>query len=147
MHPALLFLDEPTSGLDSVAALGLVSSLKELVHNWNCTVVCTIHQPQSKIFNMFENLLLLKSGRILYQGSTTGALTFYECAGYPCPPLTNPADHLLDVIQPALGVDDASKQDVTLKLLKQYTEPKVDLSYGSDKPCNMHRQYAAWFVL
>ncbi len=38
LHPALLFLDEPTSGLDSVAALGLVATLKELVYNWNCTV-------------------------------------------------------------------------------------------------------------
>lgn len=164
LHPALLFLDEPTSGLDSVAALGLVTTLKELVYNWNCTVcirnaaactvlwqpftaqscpqvVCTIHQPQSKIFNMFENLLLLKAGRIIYQGSTAGALTFYERAGYPCPPLTNPADHLLDVIQPALGVDDAVKQDVTQKLLGQYREPEVDLSYGSDMPLSMDRQY------
>ncbi len=90
---------------------------------------------------MFESLLLLKSGRIIYQGSTSGALTFYEHAGYPCPPLTNPADHLLDVIQPALGVDDAVKQDVTEKLLGQYREPEVDLSYGSDMPLSMDRQY------
>jgi ATP-binding cassette, subfamily G (WHITE), member 2 len=32
--------------------------------------VCTIHQPQSKIFHLFDNLILLKAGDIAYQGPT-----------------------------------------------------------------------------
>ncbi len=32
------------------------------------TIVCSIHQPQSKIFNLFDSLILLKSGNTIYQG-------------------------------------------------------------------------------
>ena len=66
-RPALLFLDEPTSGLDSVTALSLVRSLKRLSDGGHCTIVCTIHQPQAKIFHQFDRLLLLKAGVIIYQ--------------------------------------------------------------------------------
>ncbi|KAI9091503.1 P-loop containing nucleoside triphosphate hydrolase protein [Phlyctochytrium arcticum] len=68
-QPRLLFLDEPTSGLDSVTALLLCETLKKLAASGLCTVVCTIHQPQSRIFQLFDDLLLLKSGKIVYYGS------------------------------------------------------------------------------
>jgi ATP-binding cassette subfamily G (WHITE) protein 2 len=60
-RPRLLFLDEPTSGLDSVTALSLCTLLRDLAHSGQCTVVTTIHQPQTKIFQMFDDLILLKS--------------------------------------------------------------------------------------
>lgn len=42
------------------------------------TVVCTIHQPSSETFAMFDRLVLLAEGRIAYQGSSSGALSFFE---------------------------------------------------------------------
>ena len=99
-HPRLLFLDEPTSGLDSVTALSLTKTLKELAASGECTVVCTIHQPQTKIFNLFDDLMLLKAGLVVYYGPADKTVDFFAEAGYPCPPLTNPADHILDVITP-----------------------------------------------
>jgi ATP-binding cassette subfamily G (WHITE) protein 2 len=66
--PKLLFLDEPTSGLDSTTALSLMHTMKSLCESGQCTVVCTIHQPQTKIFNLMDNLLLMKKGEIVYQG-------------------------------------------------------------------------------
>lgn len=56
--PKLLFLDEPTSGLDSVTALSLCTKLKALAVD--CTIINTIHQPQAKIFRLFDKLVLLK---------------------------------------------------------------------------------------
>jgi ATP-binding cassette subfamily G (WHITE) protein 2 len=71
-RPQLLFLDEPTTGLDSVTALDLLHTLHALAHGRShekaVTIVCSIHQPQSKIFNLFDSLILLKSGNIIYQG-------------------------------------------------------------------------------
>ena len=71
-RPQLLFLDEPTSGLDSVMALDLLHTLHRLAHGQSqekaVTIVCSIHQPQSKIFNLFDSLILLKAGQIIYQG-------------------------------------------------------------------------------
>jgi ATP-binding cassette subfamily G (WHITE) protein 2 len=71
-RPQLLFLDEPTSGLDSVIALDLVHTLHTLAHGKSqekaVTIVCSINQPQSKIFNLFDSLILLKAGNMIYQG-------------------------------------------------------------------------------
>jgi ATP-binding cassette, subfamily G (WHITE), member 2 len=86
--------DEPTSGLDSVTALTLCTTLHKIAEK--CTVICTIHQPQGKIFAMFDDLVLLKAGEIAYQGPAKDALAYFEQTGFPCPPLTNPADHILD---------------------------------------------------
>jgi ATP-binding cassette subfamily G (WHITE) protein 2 len=97
-RPKLLFLDEPTSGLDSVTALSLCTTLKQLATSGQCTVITTIHQPQNKIFQQFDDLILLKSGRIVYYGPAAEVMDFFAEAGFPCPPMTNPADHMLDVI-------------------------------------------------
>lgn len=87
--PTLLFLDEPTSGLDSVTALSLCSKLRKLASS--CTIVNTIHQPQAKIFNLFDKLVLLNRGSLVYMGQADKALDFFAKLGYPCPPYENPA--------------------------------------------------------
>lgn len=99
-RPRLVFLDEPTSGLDSTTALNVVTALKKLTDAGICTVVCTIHQPQKKIFDQFDNLLLMKQGTIVYQGSCQKSIQFLESIGYPCPDGVNPADFLIEVISP-----------------------------------------------
>eukprot|EP00741_Cyanophora_paradoxa_P024773 tig00000270_g23916.t1 len=67
-NPSLLFLDEPTSGLDSVAAMMIMRSVKGLARS-GVAVICTIHQPSSSLFAMFDWLLLLRrGGRVAYFG-------------------------------------------------------------------------------
>jgi ATP-binding cassette subfamily G (WHITE) protein 2 len=77
-RPQLLFLDEPTSGLDSVTALDLLRTFHSLAHGKSqekaVTIVCSIHQPQAKIFNLFDSLILLKAGHIMYQGPRKQAM-------------------------------------------------------------------------
>jgi ATP-binding cassette subfamily G (WHITE) protein 2 len=99
-RPRLVFLDEPTSGLDSSTALNVITALKKLTDTDICTVVCTIHQPQKRIFDLFDNLLLMKQGTIVYQGSCQKSISFLESIGSPCPPGVNPADFLIEVISP-----------------------------------------------
>ena len=55
MQPGVLFLDEPTSGLDSFAAFSVVRNLRDLSQA-GCTIVCTIHQPSSEVFHMFDKV-------------------------------------------------------------------------------------------
>jgi hypothetical protein len=50
--------DEPTSGLDSEMALNVMDTLLSLARR-NRTVVCTIHQPNSDITSLFDDLMLL----------------------------------------------------------------------------------------
>jgi ATP-binding cassette subfamily G (WHITE) protein 2 len=98
--PRLLFLDEPTSGLDSATAFSLVRLLKAISADTKAptTVITTIHQPQAKIFQQFDNLILMRKGEMVYQGNASLAMKYFETIGFPCPQYSNPADHMLDVL-------------------------------------------------
>lgn len=69
-HPRLLFLDEPTSGLDSAASYYVMSRIASLNRRDGIgrTIVASIHQPSSEVFQLFTNLYLLSSGRTVYFG-------------------------------------------------------------------------------
>lgn len=57
-NPNILFLDEPTTGLDSFTATIVTEILQNLAISGR-TVITTIHQPNSDIFNMFDQLMLM----------------------------------------------------------------------------------------
>ncbi|EIE82698.1 hypothetical protein RO3G_07403 [Rhizopus delemar RA 99-880] len=63
--PSLLFLDEPTSGLDAYNAGVVMECLHRLAHEGKRTIVVTIHQPRSNIYQMFDSLMLLSTGQMV----------------------------------------------------------------------------------
>ena len=75
--PPLLFCDEPTSGLDSFMAASVLELLVGLAREGK-TVICTIHQPSSEIFEMFDSLCLLAEGRQAYIGNINEASEFFK---------------------------------------------------------------------
>lgn len=76
-NPLVLFCDEPTSGLDSFMAVSVVECMKNLAKKGK-TIICTIHQPSSEIFELFDKLCLLAEGRLAYIGSLSSAYNFFE---------------------------------------------------------------------
>ena len=105
----LIFLDEPTSGLDGQSAYSILRFLKKLTATGQA-VFCTIHQPSALIFAQFDYLLLLSSGgRVVYQGdigdNAVKVRNYFERYGAPCPPGTNPAEHMIDVVSGSSGKD------------------------------------------
>lgn len=84
-NPSLILCDEPTSGLDSFMAAGLVSYLNKMAAVGR-TIICTIHQPSSEVFNLFQNLLLMADGRVAYLGPTQDALGYFSQLNIGCPP-------------------------------------------------------------
>jgi ABC-type multidrug transport system ATPase subunit len=57
-NPSLIFLDEPTTGLDSFTAFQVIETLKNLARHGR-TIITTIHQPNSEIYQDFDRLMLL----------------------------------------------------------------------------------------
>jgi ABC-type multidrug transport system ATPase subunit len=98
VKPAMVFLDEPTSGLDSFSALQLCQVLKK-VANAGSSVLFTIHQPASEIFNSFDRLILMNKGRVMFQGSVDEVSDYFLARGHPLPPKYNPADWIMTVAQ------------------------------------------------
>ncbi|KAG0332216.1 hypothetical protein BG004_001337 [Podila humilis] len=95
--PSILFLDEPTSGLDSYNAFNVVECLVTLARTYNRTVVCTIHQPRSNIFALFDQLVLLAKGHLIFSGETKNLNGHLRSLGHPCPEGYNMADFMLDL--------------------------------------------------
>lgn len=93
--PPLLFCDEPTTGLDSYSACTVVTILRHLTDRGKA-VICTIHQPSSEVFFLFDRLCLLApGGRLAYHGDSALAKTHFERMGLTIPPTYNPADFYL----------------------------------------------------
>ena len=97
--PALLIADEPSSGLDSFQATQVIMLLKRIAAEKNIAVVCSIHQPRSSIWNIFDDILLLgPGGYVIYHGPRTEVLAYFAGIGHPCPADTNPAEFLIDLV-------------------------------------------------
>ncbi|CAG8930878.1 unnamed protein product [Penicillium salamii] len=98
----LIFLDEPTSGLDGQSAFNTVRFLRKLA-DVGQSVLVTIHQPSAQLMAQFDKLLLLKSGgKMVYLGdigdNCQTLKDYFGRYGAPCPPSSNPAEHMIDVV-------------------------------------------------
>jgi len=92
-----LFLDEPTSGLDAYNAFNVAECLVALAKNYNRTVIFTIHQPRSNIVSLFDHLVLLAMGKLVYAGELSKCQEYFAGIGHSCPPGFNLADYLIDL--------------------------------------------------
>ncbi|KAI8911576.1 P-loop containing nucleoside triphosphate hydrolase protein [Gorgonomyces haynaldii] len=108
--PSILIIDEPTSGLDAFTAHHIMKTLKELADSGR-TILCSIHQPRTDIFNMFDNILLLtRGGRVGYSGPAKSIIPHFDSLGYKLPALTNPADFILDMASVDFRSQDAETE-------------------------------------
>lgn len=74
--PTILFCDEPTTGLDSYSAQQLVQTLQDIAKQ-GTVIICTIHQPSSQLYAMFDQVLLMADGRVAFMGAPNQALQFF----------------------------------------------------------------------
>ncbi|KAF8404227.1 hypothetical protein HHK36_009109 [Tetracentron sinense] len=130
VNPSLLLLDEPTSGLDSTAAHRLVSTLGSLAQKGK-TIVTSMHQPSSQVYQMFDSVLLLSEGRCLYFGKGSQAMNYFATVGFsPAFPM-NPADFLLDLANGVCqreGHSEGDNPNIKESLVSSYNNllaPKV----------------------
>ena len=95
--PPVLILDEPTTGLDAVSANDVVACLQKM-SRLGITIAASLHQPRFSIFQLFDNVhILKKGGMVVYSGSKDAVLPYFKTLGFTAPAHDNPADFLLDV--------------------------------------------------
>ncbi|KAG3231642.1 ABC transporter G family member 31 [Phytophthora idaei] len=116
-QPSVLFLDEPTSGLDARSAKLIMDGVRKVADTGR-TIVCTIHQPSSEVFSVFDSLLLLKrGGETVFAGdlgeNAREMIEYFESIEGVTKLETdyNPATWMLEVIGAGVGNSNGDQTD------------------------------------
>lgn len=89
-----LFMDEISNGLDSSTTYQIVACLQQLAHITDATILVALLQPAPETFDLFDDIILMAEGKILYHGPRNSALEFFESCGFKCPERKGVADFL-----------------------------------------------------
>ncbi|PWA98469.1 pleiotropic drug resistance protein PDR/CDR [Artemisia annua] len=93
----VLFMDEISTGLDSSTTYQIIKYLKHTTRALDETTVISLLQPDSETFELFDDLILLCEGQIVFQGPRSAAVSFFASMGFRCPKRKNVADFLQEV--------------------------------------------------
>jgi hypothetical protein len=87
-------------------ALEVMSSVRKLADR-NRTVLSTIHQPSPEVFALFDKVLLLCAGRLVFFGDTSEAVNYFTRPelGYKFTIGTNAAEFIVDVCSGRISSD------------------------------------------
>lgn len=92
-----LFMDEISTGLDSSTTFQIVNSLRQTIHILSGTAMISLLQPAPETYDLFDDIILLSDGLIVYQGPRDNVLEFFESMGFRCPERKGVADFLQEV--------------------------------------------------
>lgn len=134
MRPRLLYLDEATNGLDGSAALLYMTKVKLLAREGRTVIAC-FHELNQNVFELFDYLLILGSGRSVYFGEMCCAAEHFTRSGLHSPMEQNPISYFLQ-IQSA----DYEEINVSMQLLQDLE--KVD-GLGVEVPENIQKTLMA----
>ncbi|KAL6655738.1 hypothetical protein ACP70R_006564 [Stipagrostis hirtigluma subsp. patula] len=92
-----LFMDEISTGLDSSTTFQIVNSIRQTIHIVGGTAVIALLQPAPETYELFDDIILLSDGQVVYNGPREHVLEFFESVGFKCPQRKGVADFLQEV--------------------------------------------------
>ncbi|KAF8213711.1 P-loop containing nucleoside triphosphate hydrolase protein [Mycena galopus ATCC 62051] len=95
--PSVLILDEATTGLDATTSFLLLQTLSDLAKRHQRTIILSLHAPRSDAFALFDKLMVLSKGNVMYSGRASDSLAWFEEHGCKLKKETNPLDFLVDI--------------------------------------------------
>lgn len=95
---------------------------------------------------MFDKLMLIGQGKILYHNEAAKASQYFERIGYQVPHMSNPADYFMTVLSPENAIDDDDlSENRTVKteeqIMADYTK-KINYLHGRYKDSDLKNNYA-----
>ncbi|RLN13749.1 hypothetical protein BBJ28_00017787 [Nothophytophthora sp. Chile5] len=102
-------MDEISTGLDSAATFDIISTQRSIAKKLQKTVVIALLQPAPEVFDLFDDVIILNEGEVMYHGPREQIVGYFESLGFACPPDRDVADYLLD-----LGTNQQRKYEAVL---------------------------------
>uniref|UniRef100_A0A7N0VKM0 ABC transporter domain-containing protein n=1 Tax=Kalanchoe fedtschenkoi TaxID=63787 RepID=A0A7N0VKM0_KALFE len=93
-----LLMDEISNGLDSSTTFQIITCLQQLAHITDFTILVSLLQPAPETFDLFDDIILMAEGKVIYHGSRDNIVDFFKLCGFTCPPRKGLADFLQEVV-------------------------------------------------
>ncbi|KAJ0490400.1 putative ABC-type sulfate transporter [Helianthus annuus] len=93
----VFFMAEISNGLDSSTTCRIIKFLRQMVHVMDLTMVISLLQPDPETYKLFDDVILMSEGQIVYQGPCDNVIEFFELMGFKCPERKGVADFLQEV--------------------------------------------------
>ncbi|KMT06316.1 hypothetical protein BVRB_7g159990 [Beta vulgaris subsp. vulgaris] len=93
----VLLMDEISTGLDSSTTFQICKYMRQMVHIMDVTMIISLLQPAPETYELFDDVILLSEGQIVYQGPREEVVEFFEYMGFKCPERKGIADFLQEV--------------------------------------------------
>lgn len=101
MYQAPVFCgDEISTGLDAASTYEIVDALQRLAKTFKNLRVVSLLQPSPETFALFDEVILLSQGMIIYSGPILEAVTYFRSLGFERPDTMDDADFLQAVATP-----------------------------------------------
>lgn len=100
----VLFMDEISTGLDSATTYQIIKYLRDSTHALDGTTIISLLQPAPETYELFDDVILISEGQIVYQGPREYAADFFAAMGFRCPERKNVADFLQEVSSSTLSM-------------------------------------------
>jgi len=81
----VLALDEISTGLDAAATYDIVAHLSSVCHILGQTIVVALLQPPPEVIELFDDVICLAEGQIIYHGERAKVQEYFETMGYKLP--------------------------------------------------------------
>ncbi|MFS7986495.1 putative ABC transporter, AAA+ ATPase domain, ABC-2 type transporter [Helianthus anomalus] len=93
-----LYMDEISNGLDSSTTYQIITCLQQLAHITDASILISLLQPSPEAFDLFDDIMLMAEGMIVYHGPRSSVLEYFEGLGFKCPERKGVADFLQEVV-------------------------------------------------
>ncbi|MFS7986458.1 putative ABC-type sulfate transporter [Helianthus anomalus] len=93
-----LYMDEISNGLDSSTTYQIITCLQQLAHITDASILISLLQPSPEAFDLFDDIMLMAEGMIVYHGPRGNVLEYFEGLGFKCPERKGVADFLQEVV-------------------------------------------------
>lgn len=94
------FMDAVSNGLDAATTFQIFQAARLWTDLLGVTTCVSLLQPAPEVFDLFDDLIILSEGQIIYQGPVDSVLSYFVALGYECPVHVDLADFLQEIPTP-----------------------------------------------